>query len=182
MMDGSSGADWIAAIGTAGALLIGMFVLALEQRDRRRAQARQINAWAVDVQPKREETEIGVLVGQEGNCVVVEVHNSSPEPVYDFHVWVHHNFASNSWVSGSQERSILPPGSHTIYVDGISIPQGGLADMPYVDVTFRDTAGRRWQRLHSGELSRDRTSREGRDRLRFLLRGWWRLARLRLNR
>ncbi len=177
-MAGATGADWIAAVGTAGALLIGMFVLAREQRDRRRSLARQVNAWAVDVQPKRDETETGTLVGMAGKCVVVEALNSGPEPVYDFHVWVHHDLAPNSGMIGSHERSILPPGSHTIYVDGVDIPESGLADKPYVDLTFRDSGNRRWQRLYNGKLSRDRISPEGKEVLpSYRLRRWLRRAR-----
>jgi len=41
---GSSAADWIGAIGTGGALLLGVLVLSREQRDRRRAQARRRRA------------------------------------------------------------------------------------------------------------------------------------------
>lgn len=182
-MAGPNAADWIGAFGTGGALLLGVYVLFREQRDRRRAQARQVNAWAVDVLPKRHETETGAIVGMKGKCVEVTAQNTSLEPVYDLHVWVHHNYDPHATRTGSLERSILPPGSHEIYVDGIEIPEGGLAGLPYVDVTFRDTAGRRWQRLHNGELSRDRSSPEGKERLlRYRLRRGWRLAKLRLNR
>lgn len=182
-MDDPSAADWIAAFGTGGALLLGVLVLFREQRDRRRAQARQVNAWAVEVRPKRETTESGVLVAMEGNCVKVTAQNNSLEPVYDMHVWVHHSYDPRASRTGSHERSILPPGSHDIYVDGIKMPEGGLAGLPYVDVTFRDTAGRRWQRLRDGELSRDKTSPEGMERLlRYRFRRAWRLARLRINR
>ncbi len=182
-MEDPTVADWIAAFGTGGALLLGMLVLFRDQSDRRRAQARQVNAWAVEVLSKRERTETGAIVGLEGNCVKVTALNNSLEPVYDMHVWVHHNYHPQAPRSGSHERSILPPGSHDIHVDGIEIPESGLAGLPYVDVTFRDTAGRRWQRLHNGDLSRDKISREGVERvLRYRLRRAWRLAQLRLNR
>lgn len=80
-----------AAFGTGGALLLGVLVLFREQWDRRRAQARQVNAWAVTVLPKRETTETGVIVGMKGNCVKLTAQNNSSEPVYDLHVWVHHS-------------------------------------------------------------------------------------------
>jgi hypothetical protein len=178
----ATAAAWLSAIGTVGALFTGMVVFAREQRDRRRGQARQVNAWAVDVLPEREQTERGLVVGMEGDCVLVRALNTSPEPVYEFHVWVHHNLAPDSGRIGSLDRSILPPGSHEIYVDGVQIPDGGLADMPHVDVTFRDTAGRRWQRLYTGRFSRDRISREGMDELlRYRLRSLWRRLVLRLG-
>lgn len=182
-MENPTAADWIAAFGTGGALVLGVLVLFREQRDRRRTQERQVNAWAVGILPKRETTETGVTVGMKGNCVKVTAQNNSLEPVYDIHVWVHHSHDPNAPRTGSHERSILPPGPHNIYVDGIEIPEGGLAGLPYVDVTFRDAAGRRWQRLHNGELSRDKTSREGIEKLlRYRIRRAWRLAKLRLNR
>lgn len=179
-MNAPNAADWLAAVGTVGAVLLGLFVLAREQRDRRKVQARSVNAWAVEVRPKRDRTELGVIVGMSGKCVVVEAHNSSTEPVYDFHAWVHHNLAPDSGSMGSHERAVLPPGAHTIFVDGVDIPDGGLAHLPYVDVTFRDTAGRRWQRLYTGKLARDRISREGMSRLlRFRIVRAWRRFRLR---
>lgn len=180
---GATAADWLEAIGTSGALLIGAFVLAREQRDRRRSQARQVNAWATQVLPKRDETESGAYVAMEGQCVAVEALNTSDEPVYDFLVWVHHSYDARAPISGSLERKILPPGSHVVLVDGIELPQGGLVGMPHVDVTFRDAADRRWQRLHNGELSRDRLSPDGRSTLlRYSLRSAWRRTRLRIKR
>lgn len=85
-MENPTAADWIAAFGTGGALVLGVLVLFREQRDRRRTQARQVNAWAVGILPKRETTETGVTVGMKGNCVKVTAQNNSLEPVYDIHV------------------------------------------------------------------------------------------------
>ena len=178
-MPAPNAADWLEAIGTIGALLVGMSVLVREQRDRRRSQARQVNAWATDIRPKRTETELGVRVGMEGQCVVVQALNSSPEPVYEFHAWVHHDLSAESSVTGSMERLILAPGAHTIFVDGINIPASVLAHMPNVDVTFRDSGGRRWQRVYSGRLSPDRTSPDGRSAsMNYRLRRWSRRMRL----
>lgn len=183
---GTTAVDWLGAVGTAVALLIGVFVLAREQRDRRRAQARQVNAWAVEILPKRDVAEVGphtAIVAMDGSCVVVEAVNNSSEPVYAFHVWVRHNLAPGTGGMGSHERRLLPPGSHRIHVDGVQIPEGGLADWPPVDVTFKDSGGRRWQRLHTGDLGRDRLSPEGRSRLlRYRLRGWWRRTKPRVSR
>lgn len=82
-----------------------------------------MNAWAIEVRPKRDETELGVVVGMSGKCVVVEAHNSSNEPVYDFHAWVHHNLAPGSGSVGSHDRAVLPPGTHLIFVDGVEVPE-----------------------------------------------------------
>ncbi len=108
-MEGPTAADWIAAIGTSGVLLLGMLVLFREQRDRRRAQ---VNAWAVEVLPKRETTETGAIISMKGNSVKVTAQNTGLEPVYDMHVWVHHSYAPHAPRTASLERSILPPGSH----------------------------------------------------------------------
>ena len=159
-------ADWVAALGTVGALLLGFAILFREQLDRRIGHARRVNAWAVEVLPKRDMTESGAIVGMDGKCVVVAVQNSGVEPAYDVHVWVHHSYSPNAPRSGSHERSVLPPGLHEFFVDGVCLSEGGLAGLPYVDVTFRDAGGRRWQRLYSGELSSDKTSPYGRTRRR----------------
>lgn len=159
-MDGPSAADWLSAIGTVGALLIGMVILAREQFDRRRAQARMVNAWAVEVQPQRAETEEGVPIGRPdlGQTVVMTVVNASAEPVYDFLAWVRGNYACEAPHFGSMERRILPPGETTVYSDNVELPASGLAGLPDVVITFRDSAGRRWQRLPDGKLDVDRLS------------------------
>lgn len=179
-MNEPNAAQWLGAVGTAGALLIGVLVYWQGLRDRRREQARRINAWATKVGPKRDVTEMGVRVGMEGASVEVCVANNSHEPAYDFHVWVHRDLSPTSGSMGSHERPILPPGQHSIVVDGVDIPEGGLAHLPYVDVTFKDSAGRRWQRTYEGSLVRDRMSPHGRrahwrHRARFV---WRRIRRL----
>ncbi|GJM38421.1 MAG: hypothetical protein DHS20C19_17880 [Acidimicrobiales bacterium] len=179
----ATAADWLAAIGTVGALMTAILVLARDTLDRRRNQARKVNAWAVEILPKRDRSDNGALVAMEGSCVLVRALNTGEEPAYDFHVWVHHDFSPQSAIMGSHDRTILHPGSQDVYVDGVQLPEGGLASLPLVDVTFRDAAGRRWQRLHTGQLSRDRISREGRARTaRYRVIGLWRRSVLRVRR
>lgn len=162
----------VTALAAALGATVALIVFAQGQYDRRRVQARKVNAWAVAVLPKRETNERGAKIGMPGMCVEVQAHNTSGEPVYDFSAWVHQDYSLDSPIIGSANVPLLPPASTTIYVDGVSIPESGLAHEPYVDVTFRDSAGRPWRRLHNGDLRRDTWSPEAR---RALLQGpWWR--------
>lgn len=96
------------------------------------------------------------------SSVRVAVRNASDAPVYDFEARVLHTFAPDAGSVGSHELHLLPPGEHDVWVDWIELPPSGLAGKPYVDFTFKDENGRRWQRLHDGGLGKDRTSRAGR--------------------
>jgi hypothetical protein len=95
--------------------------------------------------------------------------------VYDFHVWVHHDYRPDSSVMGSQKRHILPPGETVVDADWVELPENGLAGKPYVDLSFKDERSRGWQRLFDGGLGPDRLSRKGRSKRRAIrqLRGWW---------
>jgi hypothetical protein len=141
---------------------------------RRRDQASRISAWAEAVEPLRTENEEGAkIAGQPGQVSIrVHVRNASDAPVYDFHVWVHHDYSPDSAVMGSHERHILPPGETIVYADYVELPESGLAGKPYVDLSFKDESGKRWQRLFDGGLGPDRLSREGRmSSSRFFERG-----------
>lgn len=176
-MDVGEIGDAIGPVATAVSLAIAFWVLSREQRDRRTAQARRISAWSVEVAEPREDVEHGAVNTMGGKSVRVKAKNASEEPVYEFTVWVHFDLSPKSGRIGSLDR-VLPPGEHDVWVDGVQIPEGGLAAFPTLDVTFVDTRGRRWQRLHNGRLGRDRISHVGRmhmwsDRLRWK----WRLIR-----
>lgn len=116
----------------------------------------------------RTETERGVPLGHGGGqSVQVRVRNASELPVYEVSVWVRYSYAPDSGWMGSQERVIVPPGDTDVWADWVNYPSSGLADDPYVDLSFRDSSGRRWQRLHDGSFGRDRISPEGRRRSRW---------------
>jgi len=161
-IDWGSAPAWFGAVVTSLAFLIAASAYARQRSDRRTEQARAVCCWPVEVAPLRTTTERGVEIGPgKGRSVRVTVRNASELPVYEVSVWVHFDYRLDSSMMGSHERVIVPPGDTDVWADWIELPEGGLADMPYVDLTFRDAAGSRWQRLHDGTFGSDRLSRSG---------------------
>jgi hypothetical protein len=145
------------------AFLIAALAFMRQTADRRTEQARQVCCWPVEVRSLRTHTERGVPIGSGGGqSVRVRVRNASELPVYEVSVWVHFSYSPDAGSMGSQERVIVPPGDTDVWADWVELPKSGLADDPYVDLSFRDSAGRRWQRLHDGSFGPDRISPEGR--------------------
>jgi hypothetical protein len=163
--------QWAAGLSAPAAVALTITVVLRDWRSRRRDQASRISAWAEAVEALRSENEEGATIsGEPGQVSVrVRVRNASEAPVYDFHVWVHYDYSPDSPVMGSQERHILPPGETVVYADWVELPKSGLAGKPYVDLSFKDERGRRWQRLFDGGLGPDRLSREGRRKRRSFL-------------
>lgn len=179
--------SWASGLSAPGAVLLSVTVLGRDRRARREHQARLVSAWAVEVTPLRAETDNGALItGGSGKSVRVAVRNASDAPVYDFHAWVRKDYAPRSGSMGSHLLHLLPPGESVVWADWVELPEGGLAGQPYVDLTFKDEHGRRWQRLHDGGLGPDRLSPEGRSaRVRWVPRRvlrWWLASKYRRRR
>src|SRR5947209_813467 len=74
--------DWTAigtvlgAAGTVAAFFLGLYLLWLQGKDRRKGQARLVNAWLTKMQ----------LDGEPPYVFVVRVDNSSPQPAYGVEV------------------------------------------------------------------------------------------------
>lgn len=166
------------AIGLVGVLVGGLITAAIQwfvtpsvQRRIReqqrieegieRDQARKLSAWAIEVRPVRMETDLGVPIAMTGSSVLVRVRNGSEEPVYDAHVWVRSHYGTGAPMMGSHEQILIPPGESEIWVDGVELSEGGLAGMPFVELTFRDAGERLWQRTHDGVLMPDQLSPAG---------------------
>lgn len=158
-------ADWIAALGTVGALIASLVVLRYEinvrradSRERieeeRRSQARRISCWPLEVKARRDVDEMGrSLQGMGGNSSVrVALRNASAEPAYDVVVHVRHTYEKSAGAMGSFPFLLPPDTTREVWVDGVDLPGGGLAGLPYVELVFRDVKGRRWLRAHSGRL------------------------------
>jgi len=172
--------EWAAGLSAPAAVLLSITVLNRDRKARREHQARLVSGWAAEVSPLRTETETGVqITNRTGRSVRVVVRNASDAPIYDFYAWVRHNYAPDAGGMGSHHLHLVPPGESEVWVDWVEIPESGLAGKPFVDLTFKDEYGRRWQRLNDGGLASDRISPEGRmHRVRWVPRRvlQWRLA------
>jgi hypothetical protein len=134
--------DWIAigtlvaAIGTVGAFMAGLYILGVQVIDRRRAQARLVSAWLTEI---RKDPEPPLVL-------VVRVENSSAEPAFGVTVrLVYGN--SGTFV---RDIGVLGPDEAT----ELELVVPGLRPIdPAPDITFIDAAGRHWTRYgKSGKL------------------------------
>lgn len=170
-VDWGTAPAWFGAASTSLAFVIAAVAFLRQTTDRRTEQARRVCCWPVEVTELRTETGRGVLVGPgDGQSVRVRVRNTSELPVYDLAVWVHFSYDPEAPRSGSHQRVIVPPGDTDVWADWVDFPASGLADDPFVDLTFRDSSGRRWQRLHDGSFGPDQLSRDGLSRRRISFR------------
>jgi hypothetical protein len=158
--------DWIAALGTVFAFFVALGLLTKEfavrreaEEDRRRAQARLVNAWHVyktyNKRPGR-----------------VAVKNGSEEPVYDViastvtakspwasdpeWIWLRPKEDPGGWIEGRKfyaqktEWLRLNPGETSEFV--IDDPDFRPRDV-VIGLSFTDSQGRRWKRLPNGTLT-----------------------------
>jgi hypothetical protein len=153
--------DWLAAFGTAAALAFALVLFARDQEDRRRAQASRVVCWLV-VEPTTSSwtpaTGGQTTVTEVGEHLEVVLHNGSGEPVFDCRIQVDleppvtvtTTPGGATWQLTLTER-MLPPGQ-------TQRPLWDLheSDLPYTYVwmLFTDANNQRWQRNHTGRLSR----------------------------
>jgi hypothetical protein len=157
--------DWIAALGTVAAFLVALRLLAKElaarreyEEDRRRAQASRVVCWLEEAPTTASYTPsmtTPTVTHVVGNHLEVELHNGSEEPVFDCQVHVDLDPAApRTFKDGSRRLTLtermLPPG-HTRRP--LSLPG---ADLPHARtwMVFTDASNQRWQRSHTGRLSR----------------------------
>jgi hypothetical protein len=159
-IDWGTAPDWLAAIGTVGALAFALVLFARDQEDRRRAQASRVVSWLV-VEPTMSSVTPGVdlptaprIVGYHSEAVL---HNGSVEPVFDCRVQVDleppvtvTTTPDDTWRFTLTER-MLPPGQTRRRLRDLR--ESDLPDA-YVWMVFTDASNRRWQRSHTGRLSR----------------------------
>jgi hypothetical protein len=126
----------IGSVGTVGAFAVALYLLRVQISDRRRGQARLVNAWLAEM--RVDEKPLPVFV--------VRVDNSSEEPAYGVRVQLVYGN------SGTFVRDIGVLGPQEVAELDIVVP--GLRNIdPAPDVTFTDAAGRRWTRYgRSGKL------------------------------
>lgn len=160
LMAAPSVTDWVGALGTAGALLVALFVLSMDVRARRQETSRQR---LQDADRRREQASnvSGLIVeglndqprqpGPVANLFAI-VHNGSGRPIYKPVGLV------KDALTGESVRTIgfpdVLPGGHRVQEDVIDL----LALHPpatnhfLLEVGFTDAAGLRWNRHADGSL------------------------------
>lgn len=144
-------AKWVEAIGTAGALLVGMVLLGIELKDRRaqraeraQSQAARISAWCVEAGS-----------GEQGvHSVTIAIQNRSEEPIYNVAVHVMSGDLADFVAAISV---VIPPATRESYP--IASPTLVRHDQTHwptvVDLAFTDARGRHWVRRADGALEVD---------------------------
>ena len=134
--------DWLAAVGTVGALGVALVLLAKELRARREASedrvrehARYVAAW-LDEPPS-------------SSPALLLLHNGGQEPAYECIV---------KWTQGGYDEpqqlaafAVLPPGE-TLGAP-VTTP-AFMSLLPPLTIFFTDARGIRWQRDPGGQLAR----------------------------
>ena len=137
--------DWLAAVGTVGALVAGLVLLrrqlseyALSARERRATQASLILGWTVP--PAKDEPQ---------QAAVVVVRNASPSPVYKLMAFLRDESGdmrivwASSPVGPSVERRIVVKFGH----------QHEPAAADIIELEFTDGSGLTWRRDTDGTLT-----------------------------
>lgn len=173
--------DWIAALGTVLAFFVALRLLFKElaarreyEEDRRRAQAGRVVCWlevapaTMSFTPSATSPTVTQVIGHQ---LKVVLYNGSEEPVFDCRVHVDLDpAASRTFQDGSRRLTL----TERMLPSGHSRRSLGLpgADLPYANVwmVFTDGNNRRWQRSHTGRLSRlvDPFTRPRRSRKDFM--------------
>jgi hypothetical protein len=147
-------ATWVGSIGTALAFFATFVLLVITRQEQkaareedRRAQARQVSAWCVRVQPASGE-------------VTITVQNSSDEPVYGMLVAVGAKW-SREMVRFAEAEGlsyVTPPKykkDHAAHLTLSPMPGGGYDKSLPVEIIFNDASGGIfWRRDRYGGLAR----------------------------
>jgi len=135
--------EWVAAVGTVGAL-VGSLVLIGRQlsewrraaEDRRRRQAERVTAWVWEVRPSATPHPL----------VVLRVANSNTSAVYATTVKIDVGVSGTFW---RWLGSMGPMETRELEIPLPGVPRSNLLEP---DLAFTDGAGRRWLRKSGGEL------------------------------
>lgn len=165
MTDWGSVPEWVAAVGTAGALLVGGWLLLKELREfrlieksRETEDAKKVSGWW--------KWEVGgnTFSPSEGHWIKVQhgywlhLRNGSGAPIYDCEIRLvvpsdetlqHHGYIYPLIAPGETYPSPVP--SSALGLMDVEYPLEPAWDA-WVEVTFTDPEGRRWQRGEKGKL------------------------------
>lgn len=131
--------QWISAIGTAGATLLAAGAIAIQQRDRRRAQAESLSVWVTTKETDMVRGTLHIVNGGKG-----AVSDVVARAVAGDHT------TREVWTAGT-----IGPGSS----NDITGEQdwGDAIDVnipPRVEAYFHDAAGRHWHHRLNGSIKR----------------------------
>ena len=146
-------ATWVGSVGTALAFFATFALLVITRQEQkaareedRRAQARQVSAWCLQVRPAASE-------------VTVTVQNSSDEPVYGMRVAVGAEWSREKVRSAEVEglSYVTPPKykrNHTARLELNPMPGGGYEESLPIEIIFNDASGGKfWRRDRYGGLT-----------------------------
>lgn len=143
--------SWLSAIGTVGALLVAMWLLFEEIKDRRASReadkqrvARRLSGWC----------EV------KGDEAILWIQNLSEEPAYDVVGYLGKagtNLESLPYPDNVYMEAgfgVVPPGQKLDFKidDRRFFASDIFPDIPAVAIEFTDANGRHWRRLANGEL------------------------------
>lgn len=136
-------ATWVGSVGTAGALIVSLWLLGREQSDRRHresearaSQAALVAAWIAGVDP----------LAKPHPEIRIRIRNANMTPIYD----VSFQFAAG--VRGTWVRSFWGMGPQETREFLILIPGYIRAEPKAPRLTFTDSVGRQWLREPDGDL------------------------------
>lgn len=156
-IDPGSLAQWVSALLTVGTLYMSLRLYRREQDNRRREQARKVNAWPGDLDFDKNE-------------VTAWVRNSGDEPVYNMHILGYllestHPFYYD-WRVTWNEYAQSPSGEAIKLTSIQKLPLPDACRNPpisipsvAIQITFVDASGRQWTRDPSGQLTELRPRR-----------------------
>lgn len=146
-------ADWVAALGTSGALLLTYYLLRKEigeirarDLERKAAQASLVSAWT-----------LGYGKRTEGDGVIVRFQNASQLPIYSCTIVARADAGeyppSSASDAGGAYFSAMAPGEHgeTFVIPAQDPPSDALLPPP-AKIMFTDATGAHWRRRADGRL------------------------------
>jgi hypothetical protein len=147
-------AEWIAAIGTVGALWYALVQFGQHRRARHIEQARLVSAWIRSIR------EPDVPLSSDQTEITLVLRNGSPEPIYNCAVYV--------WTSDPPELGVdlpavggvsdlVPPSTESESTAFVDIPFYSFEEahgrgLSNVDLLFTDASGSHWHRDRGGRL------------------------------
>jgi hypothetical protein len=144
-MELGSAAEWVGAIGTAGALLATVFLIFDNERRSRSADAAAVSVWFTQRFISRPD-------GTDSRFIDVHLFNGSPAPLPS--VTIYSRIEGRDYIeevlssAGAKLAAIEPGASHSI-----EIPVIHFVDVDRVFVFFFTRDGKRWaRRLGDGRL------------------------------
>jgi hypothetical protein len=153
MGESTNAAEWLAAIGTVGALGVSLVVLAFELRSRRKAEwdrrtetPSKVVAWVTH----RSHSEPGPA----GTTYYwrLTYRNRSNSMIYDVAIT-----AERGWIGTSEilQLPLLPPGEEKVDLEievDPPMPSAPVDGVPLLWIDFTDDRGQRWRRETTGAL------------------------------